>query len=129
MKEMEQWVLAFRCGKRLTQSDDGNGIFFGKCCLVHRESAGIRACENSSDCYSFWLMFTKNAWTQTRLKWGIVIGVIGFMSCGLMAQAPDTPQFDPSDVYFQAYLAVRNGETLEKEGDFVGALKKVPTSR
>ena len=121
---MEQWVLVFRWGKSLARSDDRKRNVSGKCCLIRSESAGIRACENSSGCYSFGLMFTKNAWTQTRLKWGIVIGVIGFMSCGLMAQAPNTPQFDPSDVYFQAYLAVRNGETLEREGDFVGALKK-----
>ncbi len=41
-----------------------------------------------------------------------------------MAQAPETPQFDPSDVYFQAYLEVRAGEQLEKDGDVVGALEK-----
>lgn len=41
-----------------------------------------------------------------------------------MAQAPNVPQFDPSDVYFQAYLAVRAAEQLEKDEDFVGALNK-----
>ncbi len=41
-----------------------------------------------------------------------------------MAQAPETPQFDPSDVYFQAYLEVRAAEQLEKDGDVVGALEK-----
>lgn len=41
-----------------------------------------------------------------------------------MAQAPNVPQFDPSDVYFQGYLAVRAAEQLEKDQDFVGALTK-----
>ncbi len=41
-----------------------------------------------------------------------------------MAQAPADPQFDPSDVYFQAYLEVRAAEQLEKDGDFMDALKK-----
>lgn len=41
-----------------------------------------------------------------------------------MAQAPVDPQFDPSDVYFQAYLDVRAAEQLEKDGDFMAALKK-----
>ncbi len=45
--------------------------------------------------------------------------------CGsVMAQAPENPQFDPSDVYFQAYLEVRAAEQLEKDGDVVGALEK-----
>lgn len=43
---------------------------------------------------------------------------------GAMAQAPVDPQFDPSDVYFQAYLEVRAAEQLEKDGDFMAALKK-----
>ncbi|WP_411828224.1 tetratricopeptide repeat protein [Luteolibacter sp. AS25] len=46
------------------------------------------------------------------------------MQCVAVGQVPETPQFDPSDVYFQAYLAIRNAEQLEKEGDFVGALEK-----
>lgn len=41
-----------------------------------------------------------------------------------MAQAPSVPNFDPSEVYFQGYLAVRAGEQLEKDEDFVGALNK-----
>ncbi len=41
-----------------------------------------------------------------------------------MAQAPNVPNFDPSDVYFQGYLAVRAAEQLEKDQDFVGALNK-----
>ncbi len=38
---------------------------------------------------------------------------------------PASPaQFDPSDVYFQGYLAVRSAEQLESGGDFIGALEK-----
>lgn len=47
-----------------------------------------------------------------------------FAVCGATAQAPVDPRFDPSDVYFQAYLEVRAAEQLEKDGDFLGALKK-----
>lgn len=42
----------------------------------------------------------------------------------VVAQAPNVPNFDPSDVYFQGYLAVRAAEQLEKDQDFVGALNK-----
>lgn len=42
----------------------------------------------------------------------------------VMAQVPTDPQFDPSDVYFQAYLEVRAAEQLEKDGDFLESLKK-----
>ncbi len=50
---------------------------------------------------------------------------LGFVICqDSVAQAPSDPRFDPSDVYFQAYLASRGGETLEGEKDYVGALKK-----
>lgn len=47
-----------------------------------------------------------------------------FMQGRVVAQAPSVPNFDPSDVYFQGYLAVRAGEQLEKDEDFVGALNK-----
>lgn len=50
--------------------------------------------------------------------------VMLFVHGRAMGQAPETPQFDPSDVYFQAYLEVRAAEQLEKDGDFVGALEK-----
>ncbi len=42
----------------------------------------------------------------------------------VVAQAPKVPNFDPSEVYFQGYLAVRAAEQLEKDLDFVGALNK-----
>jgi len=34
-------------------------------------------------------------------------------------------QFDPSDVYFQGYLATRASEQLESAGDHIGALEKL----
>ncbi len=40
-------------------------------------------------------------------------------------QGPQTAQFDPSDVYFQGYLATRKAEELEASGDFVGAMEKM----
>jgi tetratricopeptide (TPR) repeat protein len=34
-------------------------------------------------------------------------------------------QFDPSDVYFQGYLAARSAEQLESAGDYIGAMEKL----
>jgi tetratricopeptide (TPR) repeat protein len=46
------------------------------------------------------------------------------------ANAPLAPaQFDPSDVYFQGYLATRAAEQLEANGDFVGAAEKLKRAR
>ncbi len=39
--------------------------------------------------------------------------------------APQNAQFDPSDVYFQGYLATRKAEELEANGDFVGAMDRM----
>ncbi len=50
------------------------------------------------------------------------------MTLAAFSQAPLPPapaQFDPSDVYFQGYLAVRAAEQLESAGDFIGALEKL----
>ncbi len=44
------------------------------------------------------------------------------------AQAPPpvaSAQFDPSDVYFQAYLAARAAEAQEKDEDFIAALENL----
>ena len=46
------------------------------------------------------------------------------------APAPIQPaQFDPSDVYFQGYLAIRAAEQLEASGDFVAAADKLEKAR
>jgi tetratricopeptide (TPR) repeat protein len=62
--------------------------------------------------------------TQARFRWVILAGFAAITFCRVMAQVPADPQFDPSDVYFQAYLEVRAAEQLEKDGDFLGSLKK-----
>ena len=62
--------------------------------------------------------------TQARFRWVMMTGFAAFTLCRVLAQAPVDPNFDPSDVYFQAYLDVRAAEQLEKDGDFLGALKK-----
>jgi len=38
-------------------------------------------------------------------------------------------QFDPSDVYFQGYLAARAAEQLEKDGDFIGSWEKLQQAK
>ncbi len=44
--------------------------------------------------------------------------------------APLAPaQFDPSDVYFQGYLATRKADELEKKQDYVGAAEKLKKAR
>ncbi|MFD2257199.1 tetratricopeptide repeat protein [Luteolibacter algae] len=69
-------------------------------------------------------MFKVDAQTQACFKWAVTVCVVVFMQCEVVAQSPASPQFDPSDVYFQAYLAVRAAEQLEKDGDYVGAINK-----
>jgi hypothetical protein len=54
----------------------------------------------------------------------MLAGYAAMSFCRVVAQVPADPQFDPSDVYFQAYLEVRAAEQLEKDGDFLGSLKK-----
>lgn len=71
-----------------------------------------------------WPMCNMLARTQARFRWAMYAAVAAFAVCGATAQAPVDPRFDPSDVYFQAYLEVRAAEQLEKDGDFLGALKK-----
>ena len=44
---------------------------------------------------------------------------------GQAKPAPQAAQFDPSDVYFQGYLATRSAEQLEAADDFAGALEKL----
>lgn len=69
-------------------------------------------------------MFEGFARTGSSNAWAVLLFIFVVMAGGAMAQAPEDPQFDPSDVYFQAYLEVRAGEKLEKDGDFMGAMKK-----
>lgn len=43
--------------------------------------------------------------------------------------APAAAQFDPSDVYFQGYLAARAAEQLEKDGDYTASWEKLEQAR
>lgn len=69
-------------------------------------------------------MFKADTRTQACFRWVKVFVMALFAVGSLHAQTPADPQFDPSDAYFQAYMDVRAGEQLEKDGDFVGALRK-----
>jgi tetratricopeptide (TPR) repeat protein/predicted nucleic acid-binding Zn-ribbon protein len=56
--------------------------------------------------------------------------VLLWLLLSFLAAAQSNPpvspaQFDPSDVYFQGYLASRSAEQLEAAGDFQGALEKL----
>ena len=50
---------------------------------------------------------------------------LAFPAAGQAAKPIPAAQFDPSDVYFQGYLATRAAEQLESAGDFIGALEKL----
>lgn len=59
-------------------------------------------------------------------------GLMGSLTLTLavptLGQAPaplQEAQFDPSDVYFQGYLAARSAEQLESAGDYIGAMEKL----
>ncbi|MCU0777686.1 MAG: tetratricopeptide repeat protein [Akkermansiaceae bacterium] len=71
-------------------------------------------------------------WTASRphVRLAGLLGALALLAGlpALEAQSPAPPapaQFDPSDVYFQGYLAARSAEQLEAAGDFSGALEKL----
>ncbi len=75
----------------------------------------------------FWIAKTLRL-PATRLAGSI------FLLAAAPASAQTPPpvqpaQFDPSDVYFQGYLAARSAEQLEAGGDFTGAAKKLKKAR
>lgn len=58
----------------------------------------------------------------------LLLATIPFIAPQARAQDPPPlapAQFDPSDVYFQGYLATRAAEKLEADGDFLGAAEKL----
>ena len=77
-------------------------------------------------------MFARIA-THLRLPSArLASSVLLLMAAPALAQAPapiQPAQFDPSDVYFQGYLAIRAAEQLEASGDFVGAADKLEKAR
>ncbi len=56
---------------------------------------------------------------------GLLLSVVLAVSAVAQSPPPAPARFDPSDVYFQGYLAVRSAEQLEEAGDFIGALEKL----
>lgn len=62
-----------------------------------------------------------------RCDWKLgVLGIVFSWAMGgwVAAQVPVGPEFDPSEVYFQAYMDIRAAEQLEKDEDFPAALRK-----
>ncbi len=70
------------------------------------------------------VMFKRKTRTLACFRWVIACGMIWIMQGSAVAQEPAVANFDPSDVYFQGYLAIRAAEQFEKDEDFVGALNK-----
>mgnify|MGYP000700487915 CR=1 FL=1 len=74
-------------------------------------------------------MFERMITTWRLPAAGLALSTCLLASMSAHAQAPQPPpqtaQFDPSDVYFQGYLATRAAEQLEASGDFVGAMEKM----
>lgn len=70
----------------------------------------------------------KGAGVKFRLPaacgWVLLICMAWSLQGRALAQVPTGENFDPSDVYFQGYLAIRAAEQFEKDGDDVGALNK-----
>ena len=63
-----------------------------------------------------------------RARVALVGSLTLLLALPVVGQAPApaaSAQFDPSDVYFQGYLATRAAEQLEAAGDFTGALEKL----
>jgi Flp pilus assembly protein TadD len=68
----------------------------------------------------------KNALAASMLGACCWLGMPGGVPLRAQDIAPPHPaRFDPSDVYFQGFLAVRAAEQLEAEGDFAAALEKL----
>ncbi len=77
-------------------------------------------------------MFDRNVKTL-RLRAAALAGFGCFLPFPLAFSQEAPPvlpaQFDPSDVYFQGFLASRAAETLEAEGDFAAAWEKLEQAR
>jgi Flp pilus assembly protein TadD len=67
-----------------------------------------------------------------RAAFRCVISCLLTLTVPVLAQAPppiSPAQFDPSDVYFQGYLATRAAEELDAKGDHLGAIAKLKTAQ
>lgn len=57
---------------------------------------------------------------------GVFVWMLAILPVPCQTPPPVAPaQFDPSEVYFQGYLATRSSEQLEVAGDFIGAMEKL----
>ena len=73
-------------------------------------------------------MLDRIAYTLRTPVAGLAASLVLWLASPSHGQAPPpvaSAQFDPSDVYFQGYLATRAAEELEAKGDFIGALNKL----
>ncbi len=67
-----------------------------------------------------------------KLLSGLAFGSLLVLTLPALGQAPppiSPAQFDPSDVYFQGYLATRASEELVEKGDYLGAIAKLKTAQ
>ena len=51
------------------------------------------------------------------------------LSLPVVAQAPVNAKFKPSDIYFQAWLTVREAEKATKDGKFLDAFNRYDKAR
>ncbi len=70
-------------------------------------------------------------WTAKTLRAPAAVVAGAFATLLAYTSPAQTPaplqaaQFDPSDVYFQGYLATRSAEQLDSAGDHIGAMEKL----
>lgn len=67
-----------------------------------------------------------------RLPSLLALALVGLMSvqeATSQSTAQQAATFDPSDVYFQGYLSIRDAEKLEQTNDFVGADERLQRAR
>ena len=72
-------------------------------------------------------MFQRMAtfWRMRTARVAISACLVVTLPVAAQTPPPQSAQFDPSDVYFQGYLATRAAEQLEAKGDFQGAMEKM----
>ena len=66
----------------------------------------------------------RSTWNCLRLA-TILLG----LSLPVVAQAPVNSKFKPSDIYFQAWLTVREAEKATKDGKFLDAFSRYDKAR
>jgi tetratricopeptide (TPR) repeat protein len=72
---------------------------------------------------------TQNLHSPSMRFLGWILLLVAMPGHSLAAPPISPAQFDPSDVYFQAYRARTAAEELEAKGDFIGALEKLKVAR